>query len=151
MRQVTSLRYYATVTSHEQEATEAKYVKVCQASFVLCCLGSEKVAMILLFWQVLGAHYEIAESVLSLEAVQDEIIWFIPHLHLHVVWTGLLLSTAFSWMIYMRILGWFLYRIAGYFRGVPIFVIFVVNRRDMYPIEFYDRVHVLYKVEQTRR
>ena len=27
--------------------------------------------MILLFWQVLGAHYEIAESVLSLEAVQD--------------------------------------------------------------------------------
>ena len=85
MRQVTSLRYYATVTSHEQEATEAKYVKVCQASFVLCCLGSEKVAMILLFWQVLG---EIAESVLSLEAVQDEIIWFIPHLHL--VWTGLL-------------------------------------------------------------
>ena len=45
------------------------------------------------------------------------------------------------------------YRIAGYFRGVPIFVIFVVNRRvtKFSTHEFYDLLHVLYKVEQTRR
>ena len=46
-----------------------------------------------------------------------------------------------------------IYRIAGYFRGVPIFVIFVVNLRVMkFSIhEFYNRLRVLYKVEQTRR
>ena len=41
------------------------------------------------------------------------------------------------------------YRIAGYFCGVPIFVIFVVNRRvtKFSTHEFYD---LLYKVERHR-
>ena len=41
------------------------------------------------------------------------------------------------------------YRIAGYFRGVPISFIFVVNLQviKFSTHEFYDRLHVLYKVE----
>ena len=35
--------------------------------------------MILLFWRVLAANYEIAESALSLQAVEDETIYFMFH------------------------------------------------------------------------
>ena len=44
------------------------------------------------------------------------------------------------------------YRMEGYFRGVSIFIIFVVNLHvtKFSTHELYDRLHVLYKVEQTR-
>ena len=55
--------------------------------------------MILMFQHILVAnYYEIAMSVLSLEAVQADPS--IPRFHL--AWPDLLLSTTFSWIIYAK-------------------------------------------------